>query len=62
MKHFAALLLPLLLVCALTACGNQDQEAPEFTIDTLAPSESAESSEAESAQEPAENPANHNIF
>lgn len=59
MKHFAALLLPLLLVCALTACGSQDQEAPVFT---LAPSESAESSEAESSQEPAENMANHNIL
>lgn len=62
MKHFVALLLPLLLICALTACGNQEREAPVFTTDTLMPSESTKPSETESSQEPTENPANRNIL
>ncbi|MDO5539220.1 MAG: hypothetical protein Q4F83_04000 [Eubacteriales bacterium] len=62
MKHFAALLLPLLPICALTACGNQEREAPVFTTDTLVPLESTKSSKTESAQEPAEDPTNSNIL
>lgn len=61
MRRIANLLLSLLLACSLAACSNQKQETPSSeppvsATDTPAVSESRKPSEAESSQEPAENP------